>query len=87
VAAARDIGPTWRDEGRPARATRAAGGRAARRVEQGAEGRRAAERRSGPSGGGGVQQKKKQRELGFGEDEGDLVVKCKKHRGLTVKYR
>jgi hypothetical protein len=34
-----------------------------------------------------MQQKKKQRELGFGEDEGDLIAKCRKHRGLTVKYR
>jgi hypothetical protein len=25
--------------------------------------------------------------LGFGEDEGDLVVKSKKYRGLTAKYR
>jgi hypothetical protein len=24
---------------------------------------------------------------GFGEDEGDLVVKSRKHRGLTIKYR
>jgi hypothetical protein len=79
--------PDVEGRGVAAQATRAAGGRAARRVEQGAEGRRAAERCSGPGGGGGVQQKKKQRELGFGEDEGDLVVKCRKHRGLTVKYR
>jgi hypothetical protein len=87
VAAAQDIGPTWWDEGRPARATRAAEGRAARRVERGAEGRRAAGRCTGPGGGGGVQQKKNREKLGFGEDEGDLVVKSRKHRGLTVKYR
>jgi hypothetical protein len=34
-----------------------------------------------------VQQKKNREKLGFGEDEGDLVVKSRKHRGLTVKYR
>jgi hypothetical protein len=26
-------------------------------------------------------------EIGIGEDEGDLVVKSKKHSGLTVMYR
>jgi hypothetical protein len=26
-------------------------------------------------------------EIGIGEDEGDLVVKSRKHRGLTVMYR
>jgi hypothetical protein len=25
--------------------------------------------------------------IGIGEDEGDLVVKSRKHRSLTVKYR
>jgi hypothetical protein len=35
-----------------------------------------------------VQQRRRNREkLGFGEDEGDLIVKSRKHRGLTVKYR
>jgi hypothetical protein len=37
--------------------------------------------------GGGVQREKNREKLGFGEDEGDLVVKSRKLRGLTVKYR
>jgi hypothetical protein len=88
VAAARGICPTWRSKGRPAWALRAVGGGTDRRLEQVAEGRRAAGRRSGPGEGGGVQQRRRNREkLGFGEDEGDLIVKSRKHRGLTVKYR
>jgi hypothetical protein len=88
VAAARGVCPMWRSKGRPARALRAVGGGTDRRVEQVAEGCRASGWRSGPGEGGGVQQRRRNREkLGFGEDEGDLVVKSRKHRGLTVKYR
>jgi hypothetical protein len=36
---------------------------------------------------GGVQREKNREKLGFGKDEGDLVVKSRKLRGLTVKYR
>jgi hypothetical protein len=56
-------------------------------VEQDAEARRAAGRCSGPGEGGGVQQRRNREEIGIGEDEGDLVVKSRKHRGLTVMYR
>jgi hypothetical protein len=57
-----------------------------RRVEQVAERGRAADGAQDLRG-GGVQWEKNREKLGFGEDEGDLVVKSRKLRGLTVKYR
>jgi hypothetical protein len=57
-----------------------------RRVEQVAERGRATGGAQDLRG-GGVQREKNREKLGFGEDEGDLVVKSRKLRGLTVKYR
>jgi hypothetical protein len=47
--------------------------------------RRAAGRRTRPGRGGGVQQRRNREEIGIGEDEGDLVVKSRKFRGLHCK--
>jgi hypothetical protein len=66
----------WRNEGRPAWATRAVGGGADRRVEQAAEGRRAVGRRSGPGEGGGVQQRRSR----GGREEG-------RRRGTETQYQ
>jgi hypothetical protein len=87
VAAARGVCPTWRNEGRLARATRAVEGGAQRRVEQGVEGTElqgGAQDRAGAAAysRGGNRERPR-----IGEDEGDLVVKSRKHRGLTIKYR
>jgi hypothetical protein len=48
--------------------------------------RRAAGRRTRLGTGGGVQQRRNREEIGIGDDEGDLVVKSRKFRGLTVKH-
>jgi hypothetical protein len=86
VAAARDIGSTWRDEGQPARATWAAGGRAARRVERGAVGRRAAGARGRPAAGSRARGRETG-ELGDSRRKTeDRVVKSRKLRGLTIKH-
>jgi hypothetical protein len=48
--------------------------------------RRAAGRCIRPGRGGGVKQRRNRAEIGIGEDEGDLVVKSRKFRGLIVKH-
>jgi hypothetical protein len=76
----------WRSKERPTRALWAVEGGMDRRVEQVAERGRAAGGAQDLRG-GGMQREKNREKLGFGEDEGDLVVKNRKLRGLTVKYR
>jgi hypothetical protein len=48
--------------------------------------RRAAGRRTWPGRGGGVRQRRSREEIGTGEDEGDLVVKSRKFRDLTIMH-
>jgi hypothetical protein len=87
VAAARGICSTWKNEGRPARATRAVGGGTERRVEQDQKG---TELQGGAQGQAGVaawSRGENREKIGIGEDEGDLVVKSRKYRDLTVMYR
>jgi hypothetical protein len=63
------------------------GGGTKRRVEQdqkGAELQGGAQGRAGAAACRGGENREK---FGIGEDEGDLVVKSRKHRGLTVMFR
>jgi hypothetical protein len=69
-------GPTWHKRKRAARLAWAVGKGVERRVERGAEGRRAAGRRSGPGAGGGVQQRRSR-----GGREGG------RRRGLKCNFR
>jgi hypothetical protein len=39
------------------------------------------------AGAAACSRRRNREKFGFGEDEGDLVVKSRKHRGLTIKYR
>jgi hypothetical protein len=87
VAAARSVCPTWKGEGRPARATQAVGGGTGRRVEQDQKGTELQGSVQGRAGAAACSRGENREEIGIGEDEGDLVVKSKKHSGLTVMYR
>jgi hypothetical protein len=87
VAAARGVCPTWRNEGRPARATRAVEEEqsdAWSKVQRGAELQGGAQGRAGAAA---CSRGENREEIRIGEDEGDLVVKSRKHRGLAVMYR
>jgi hypothetical protein len=87
VAAARGVCPTWKNEGRPARATRAVGGGTERRVEQDQKGAELQGGAQGRAGAAACSRGENSEKIGIGEDEGDLVVKSRKHRGLTIMYR
>jgi hypothetical protein len=66
---------------------RAVGGGTGRRVEQDQKG---AELQGGAQGRAGTavcSREENREKIGIGEYEGDLVVKSRKHRGLTVMYR
>jgi hypothetical protein len=87
VAAARSVCPTWKDKGRPAKATRAVGGGTGRRVEQDQKGTELQGGAQGQAGAAACSRGENREEIRIGEDEGDLDVKSRKHRGLTVMYR
>jgi hypothetical protein len=66
---------------------RAVGGGTERRVEQGAEGAELQGGAQDRAGAAACSRGENREKTGIGEDEGDLVVKIKKHRGLTIMYR
>jgi hypothetical protein len=77
VAAARGVCPTWKSEGRPARATRAAGGGTGRRVEQDQKGTELQGGAQGRARAAACSRGEDREKIGIGEDEGDLVVKSR----------
>jgi hypothetical protein len=85
--AARGVCPTCKSEGRPAKATRAAGGGTGRRVEQDQKGTELQGGAQGRARAVACSRGEDREKIGNGEDEGDLVVKSRKHRGLPVMYR
>jgi hypothetical protein len=56
-------------------------------VEQGAEGAELQGGTQDRAGAAACSRGGNREKPGIGEDEGDLVVKSRKHKGLTVKYR